>query len=114
MGKAVACCLQLRTIGTIVAPRLAAGVRAEDWPQWRGPNRESPWHETGLLDSFPPEGMKVLWRVPIGTGYSSPCVVQGRVYQTYSIVTHTAAHEHVLCVDAASGKEIWAHTDPVQ
>jgi outer membrane protein assembly factor BamB len=114
MGKAIAHCRQVQTIGAIVALGLAAVARAEDWPQWRGPHRDSSWHETGLLDSFPPEGLKVRWRVPIGTGFSSPCVVQGRVYLTYSIVTHTAAHEHVLCVDAASSKKIWAHTYPVQ
>jgi outer membrane protein assembly factor BamB len=101
-------------IGALVALGLAAAAHAEDWPQWRGPHRDATWHETGLLDSFPAGGLKVLWRVPIGTGFSSPCVVQGRGYVTYSRVTATAAHEHIRCVEAATGKEIWAHSYPVQ
>jgi outer membrane protein assembly factor BamB len=105
---------RIRTIGAIVALCINPAARADDWPQWRGPHRDSTWYETGILDSFPPEGPKVLWRVPIGTGFSSPCVVQGKVYVTYSRVTREAAHENVLCVDAATGKEIWAHTYPVE
>lgn len=114
MDKIVAHFPQTRIIGAVAALCLTAMARAEDWPQWRGPHRDSTWNETGILEGFPPEGPKVLWRIPIGTGFSSPCVVQGRVYVTYSRVTRDAAHEHVLCVDSATGKEIWAHSYPVQ
>jgi hypothetical protein len=38
---------------------VAAMLHAGDWPQWRGPNRDAVWHETGILQSFPPEGLKV-------------------------------------------------------
>jgi outer membrane protein assembly factor BamB len=92
---------------------LAMVLRADDWPQWRGPNRDGVWHETNILQSFPPEGLKVLWRVPVGTGFSSPVVVQGKVYVTDSDVTRTNAHENVRCLDAASGKPIWIHKYPV-
>lgn len=114
MDIAAAHCRKTWTLGVIVALCLAAVARAEDWPQWRGPNRDATWHETGILDSFPTEGPKVLWRIPIGTGFSSPCVVQGRVYVTYSRVTREAAHEKIACLDAATGKEIWVHTYLVQ
>ncbi len=60
----------------------AAAVWAEDWPQFRGPNRDGIWSETGLLKSFPPDGLKISWRVPVGRGWSSPIVAQGRVYLT--------------------------------
>jgi len=105
---------EMRIINAITAICLAWSAHADDWPQWRGPHRNSIWHETGILDSFPPSGLKALWRVPIGTGFSSPCVAQGRVYVTYARVTAIAAHENVLCLDVASGKEIWAHSYPVQ
>lgn len=94
----------------LVAVSLAGTVRAEDWPQWRGLHRDGVWHETGILQSFPPEGLKVLWRVPVGVGFSSPVVVQGRVYVTDSHVTRTSARENVLCLDAATGRRIWTHT----
>jgi len=93
---------------------MATFARAEDWPQWRGLHRDAIWNETGLLQSFPPEGLKVLWRVPIGPGFSSPCVVQGKVYVTDSLVTRTNARENVHCLDAATGKPIWTHPYDVE
>lgn len=53
--------------------------------------------------------MKTLWRIPVGTGFSSPVVAQGRVYLTDSHVTRTNARENVRCLDAATGKSIWTH-----
>ena len=89
---------------------LAAALHAEDWPQWRGFHRDGVWHETGILQSFPPEGLKILWRVPVGVGFSSPVVAQGKVYVTDSHVTRTNARENVRCLDAVTGEAIWTHT----
>lgn len=94
----------------IVAVCLPTALHAEDWPQWRGPNRDATWHETRLLQSFPPGGPKVLWRATVGVGFSSPCVAQGRVYVTDSQVTRTTSRENVHCLDAATGRPIWTHT----
>ena len=55
-------------------------LRGDDWPQWRGPHRDSVCAETDLLESFPAEGLKVRWRAPAGWGFSSPIVAEGRVY----------------------------------
>jgi outer membrane protein assembly factor BamB len=94
----------------IVAVGLSAVVRAEDWPQWRGTQRDGVWHETGILQSFPPEGLKILWRVPVGVGFSSPVVAQGEVYVTDSQVTRANARENIRCLDAVTGETIWIHT----
>src|SRR5437899_891629 len=48
---------------------LSLAASAEDWPQFRGPNRGSVWHETGILQTFPTEGLNVRWRAPIGAGH---------------------------------------------
>src|SRR5260221_682248 len=56
------------------------GSRAEDWPQWLGPQRDGVWRETGILDKFPEKGPLVRWRIPIAAGYSGPAVADGRVY----------------------------------
>ncbi len=61
---------------------LPFAARAEDWPQWSGPNRDGVWNETGIMESFPPGGLKICWRAPVGRGWSSPVVAQGRVYVT--------------------------------
>ena len=76
---------------------------AADWPQWRGPNRDGISRETGLLKTWPAEGPKVLWKVPLGNGYSSMAVSQGRVYTMASV----GATEFAFCFDAATGKELW-------
>ncbi len=91
----------------------AAAVRADDWPQWRGPNRDGVCRETGLLESFPAEGLTVRWRAPAGWGFSSPVVAQGRVYLADSVVVRPQAKERVRCFDAATGKTLWTHAYPV-
>src|SRR6185503_13163675 len=101
----------IRAITAILSLSLAVILRASDWPQWRGTHRDGVWPETGIAQAFPPEGPKVQWRVPVGTGFSSPVVAHGSVYVTDSRVTRTNAHENVRCLDAATGKAIWIHLD---
>jgi len=94
----------------LTLPLLApAELRAEDWPQWRGPNRDGVCGETGLLETFPAEGLKVRWRVPVGWGFSSPVVAQGRVYLADSEVVKPKAKERIRCFDETTGKALWNH-----
>ena len=51
---------------------------AQDWPQWRGPNRD------GIAVSFSepkawPEKLKLKWKVNVGEGHSSPVVAGGKI-----------------------------------
>ena len=50
---------------------------AEDWPEWRGAGRQGVWNETGILEKFPDDGLKVRWRTPIRAGYAGPAVAGG-------------------------------------
>lgn len=84
-------------------------ARAEDWPQWRGPNRDAVWNETGLMEMFPADGLKIAWRASVGRGWSTPVVARGRVYVTDAQVEKPAAKERVLCFDEATGKLLWNH-----
>jgi outer membrane protein assembly factor BamB len=86
-----------------------AALRAEDWPQWRGPNRDGVCGETGLLESFPAGGLKVRWRVPVGWGFSSPIVAQGRVFLADSEVERPKAKECIRCFDESTGQMLWTH-----
>jgi len=88
---------------------LPAAGRGEDWPQWRGPGRDGVCSETGLWESFPADGLKVRWRVPVGWGFSSPVVAQGRVYLHDSEVVKPKAKERLRCWDAATGQPLWTH-----
>jgi len=95
---------------------------ADDWPQWLGPQRDAVWRETGIVEKFPAGGPPVLWRTPIGAGYSGPAVAKGRVYVTDRQLAPGATNpgnafqrgqipgtERVLCLDATSGKILWQH-----
>ena len=84
-------------------------LRADDWPQFRGTNRDAVWHETGLMQTFPPEGLRVRWRVPVGYGLSSPIVAQGRVYLIDAELKKPKAQERVHCWDEKTGKSLWTH-----
>src|SRR4051812_13599295 len=103
----------------------AALSRADDWPQWMGPKRDNVWREDGLLDKFPQGGPKVVWRAPVGNGYAGPAVANGTVFGS-DFVTKTeldegnfqgkafGGTESVFALDAATGKEKWRHSYPVE
>lgn len=94
----------------IVFAIFVANAQADDWPQWRGPNRDGTWNESGILDKLPAEP-KVKWRTPIGTGYSGPTVANGKVY-VMDRMTKPDPIERVLCFDSESGKLVWKHEYP--
>ena len=100
----------------------ARALWAEDWPQWLGPNRDSIWRETGIVEKLPEAGPPVRWRVAIGGGYSGPIVAGGRVFVTDRQLPQGAANpadpfqrgaitggERVLCLNEKDGKAIWKH-----
>jgi outer membrane protein assembly factor BamB len=86
-------------------------TRADDWPQWRGPNRDGVWNETGIVEKFDANQLPIKWRAPISSGYSGPTVADGRVFVTDRL-TDPNDVERVLCFDADSGKPLWTHTYP--
>ena len=60
----------------------AAVAQADDWPQWRGPQRDGVWRETGIVKSFAADQLPIRWRVAVAPGYSGPTVAAGKVYLT--------------------------------
>jgi outer membrane protein assembly factor BamB len=101
--------------GVVLALTLALlivnAAQADDWPQWRGPNRDAVWPETGILRNFPTGGIAIRWRVPVGYGWSSPVVAKGRVYLTDSRLERPKAWERVHCFSEQTGKPVWTHSD---
>src|SRR5262249_975149 len=81
-------------------------MRADDWPQWRGPNRDGLSRETGLLMEWPNEGPKLVWQInDLGGGYSTPSIAGGRIYL---IANKGFEDEFVKALDEKDGKEIWS------
>jgi len=109
--------------GILLACLLGSFIaRAEDWPQWMGPQRDDVWREDGILEKFPAGGPKVLWRTPIGAGYAGPAVAGGRVYVMDRVLATGAKNaanpfardvvngsERVLCLNEKDGAIVWTH-----
>ena len=83
-------------------------ARADDWPQWRGPERDGVWRESGSAAKLAGPEVPIVWRAPIASGYSGPTVYQGRVYVTDRLV-EPKQQERVHCFDAATGKPVWSY-----
>ena len=99
--------MKKRITGFLVVSALLCGgilaATATEWPQWRGPNRDGISSEVGILKEWHPDGPKVLWKIPLGEGFSGISVSQGRVYTMFS----RGNDEFVVCLDATNGEEIW-------
>ena len=54
---------------------LTASAHAADWPQWLGPQRNGVSNESGLALSWPADGPKTQWRIPLGKGFSGNLIV---------------------------------------
>lgn len=78
---------------------------ADDWPQFRGAQRDGVSRETNLLKSWPEGGPKRLWLYTnLGAGYSGPAIVGERIY----IMGQRTDAQWLLCLDPKDGKELWA------
>ncbi|MEL6106371.1 MAG: PQQ-binding-like beta-propeller repeat protein [Planctomycetota bacterium] len=78
---------------------------ADDWPQFRGAERDNTSRESGLLASWPEAGPALAWKFGnAGVGYSSPSIVDGRLYLTGSRDGRT----ELFCLKAEDGAELWS------
>ena len=91
----------------LAAGGLRAG-RGHEWPQWRGPNRDGVWSESGLIERFAAPQIPVKWRVPVGSGYCGPTVAGGRVY-VMDKIEGPPTQERIHCFDAETGRPLWQH-----
>lgn len=77
-------------------------ARAQDWPQWRGPNRDGKAAKFAAPKDWPKELTK-KWKVTVGDGVASPALVGDKLF----VFTRQDKSEIVRCLDAATGKELW-------
>lgn len=109
-----------RLLSVLFCLAFAAAAFADDWPQWFGPKRDGVWREGASVEKFPEGGLSPRWRVPVGAGYSSPAVANGKVYLTDRRLKPGAANpdnpfdrrsipgvDRVLCLRESDGKVLW-------
>lgn len=83
--------------------------RSVPWTQWGGPNRNFQTEASGLRDSWPASGPRVMWKRTIGEGYSSTIVEDNSLYTMYG----KRGEEVVLAANAQTGTTVWEHTTPM-
>jgi len=78
---------------------------ADDWQEWRGPNRDCISTETNWLSSWPPD---VVWTANVHRGCNSVAVYDGRLYAAGQDME--TATEIVQCFNARTGALVWSNT----
>ncbi len=98
----------MNLIRWVVIFQLIAAAHAEDWPQFLGPSGNGVSAETGLLEKFPTNGLKIVWEMKTGPGYAAPSVRDGQL-----ILFHRTNDEEIVqSLDAATGKAGWRFAYP--
>ncbi len=80
------------------------------WTQWGGPHRNFTTESKGLKSSWGAAGPKVVWKRPLGDGYSSPSVEGSVAYTLYG----KPNQEIVTALDINTGKTLWEHATPIK
>jgi outer membrane protein assembly factor BamB len=80
----------------------ANGALAQDWPQWRGPNRDARATGFNVPKTWPKE-LTQKWKVAVGEGVATPALVGDKLY----VFSRQEGKEVLRCLDAATGKEVW-------
>ena len=77
-------------------------VLAEDWPQWRGPNRDAKVSGFTAPKEWP-QKLPEKWKTTVGLGDATPAFVGDKLY----VFTRQGDQEVILCLDAGTGQELW-------
>jgi outer membrane protein assembly factor BamB len=84
---------------------VTVAAAADDWPQWRGPERNGLSKESGLLKQWPASGPSRIWmNAALGAGYGSVSVQGERIY-LQSLIGRQST---VASLNRADGKIVWS------
>lgn len=88
--------MRVQILSVLIACLMVRSVLAEDWPQYRGPDRNEVSTETGLLQKWPAGGPQLLWTCKsAGIGYSGVAIVKDRLWT----IGGRDDTEHLLALD---------------
>jgi outer membrane protein assembly factor BamB len=93
-----------QTANGVPTPETAAAhVTRNYWTNFRGPNRDGRYEEMEIQTKWPAQGLAPIWKQPIGVGYASFTVADGRAYTT----EQRRRQEVVAAYDVNTGRELW-------
>ncbi len=112
-----------------------AQTKTTDWSDWMGAKRDGVWNETGIIETIPKGGLKLVWKKPIGVGYTGPSTSGDKIFlMDWTVKPKTDEDkpagggagdkkksarprlpgingtERVVCLSAVDGKQIWEHS----
>lgn len=93
---------------TVVPPMPTRPAGPSDWPGFLGPTGDGVSPEKGIITPWPKSGLRVVWHQRVGTGYSTPSVSNGRLYQ----FDRQGDHARLSCLDARKGTFVWKFEYP--
>ncbi len=83
-------------------------AKSDDWPSWRGPNRDDISAETGLLQEWPAGGPEKVWTSrDAGLGYSGFSTSNGVLFTMGADGATEESNEFVIALNAETGEKIW-------
>ncbi|MFC1542114.1 PQQ-binding-like beta-propeller repeat protein [Candidatus Latescibacterota bacterium] len=91
-------------VSVLAVLSIVSSVSAQDWPQWRGVNRDGRVTDFKAPAKWPQE-LTRKWEVTVGAGDATPALVDGKLY----VFTRQGDEEIIRCMDAGSGKVLWAN-----
>src|SRR5438477_2243750 len=95
-----------RTSSTPVTGTNSKASQSAYWNGFRGPRRDGLYDEQPIRTNWPSEGLRPLWRQPIGGGYASFAIVNGFAFT----IEQRRQQEAVVAYDITTGREIWTNS----
>jgi len=89
--------------GDAPATAPAVAVASAYWTDYRGPGRDGHYRQRPILTQWPADGLKPIWKHPIGGGYASFVIAGGRAFT----IEQRGPQEIVAAYDVANGRELW-------
>jgi outer membrane protein assembly factor BamB len=97
-------------VGTAMVLALSGSARhgladaGGGWPAFRGANSDGVSTETGIFGDGAVR-LEVVWRRPLGSGYSGVSVAGGRAVTMFS----DGEYDNVIAFDCTDGRELWRY-----
>lgn len=98
--------MRSRIVSTLLFAAVLPVAWCDDWPEWRGPNRDGISREKNLPDKWSLKGDGLAWKAPYG-GRSSPVIVGDHLYLFNTYTKGDIVQERLLCLNADTGKLLW-------
>lgn len=96
---------QTAPVESAAAPTPTPAAPAPYWTDFRGPRRDGHYAERPIRTDWPREGLKPLWKQPVGGGYASFAIARGRAFT----IEQRGGQEVVAAYHVPTGRELWTH-----